>query len=344
MKTIILCGGAGTRLWPISRKTHPKQFAKIFNNQSLFEKTIERHLNLADSYSIIVNQAQLPICQEQVLKSLNSITRFLVEPVGRNTAAAIALAAFDSDPEEILLVLPSDHLIAEQSLYESCVKKASELAANNKLVTFGIQAKYPETGYGYIEANGYDVLSFKEKPDLVTAQNYLKSGNYYWNSGMFCFKAKVFLDELEKHANEIYQQAKMTYQNKNQNHNIVNFSLTDMQNIPSNSIDYAVMEKSQIVNVVPSNFYWSDLGSFDSLSDELVKDDHGNSLCDKFYALNSYNNLIINNTSKVITTFDVDDLIIVQTTDALLIGKKGSSQKVKDVFETIKQKHPELLD
>lgn len=343
MKTVILCGGSGTRLWPISRKSSPKQFAQIFNNESLFEMTLKRNLTISDSFAVVVNEVQLPICQKQVPDHLKEKTQFLIEPIGRNTAAAIALAAMDSVPEEILLVLPSDHMIKNQDLYEKTISQAVTFAKENKLVTFGINATYPETGFGYIEADGNQVLSFKEKPDLETAKTYLKKGNYFWNSGMFCFKASVFLNELQKYSPEIYEQAKKTFNTSKIQDSIRTFSLDQMTLIPSNSIDYAVMEKSKNVNVVPSTFYWSDLGSFDSLYEVLEKDQNNNSMTQNFYPINSKNNLVIGN-KKVIATFDVDDLIIVETDDALLIGKKGESQKVKDIFELIKANHPKLLD
>lgn len=341
MKTVILCGGSGTRLWPISRTRTPKQFAKIFNGQSLYEKTIQRNQSLSESFCVVVNDKQLPSCHGQTSGDIN--VNFLIEPVGRNTAAAIALAALASNPDEILLVLPSDHLIKDLEKYEQAIEQAKAFAKDNKLVTFGIEAKYPETGYGYIEAQGSEVLSFKEKPDLETAKEYLKKGNYYWNSGMFCFKASTFLEELFCHSPDIFNAAKKTHENKNDKDNISRFKLQLMEQIPSDSIDYAVMEKSQNVCVVPSNFDWSDLGSFDSLYDELEKDENGNTNSDEHISLNSNNNLVLAN-KKIIATFDIDDLIIVDTDDALLIGKKGQSQKVKQLLEKVKQKNLNLLD
>src|SRR5690606_1289910 len=188
MKVVILCGGSGTRLWPVSRSLFPKQFVKLFDNASLFQHTLERNNFKNASYSIVINQEQyfLGLDQWEELKIKKDI-HFILEPAGRNTAPAIALAALASDPEEILLVVPSDHTIQDQRAYEQVVAQAEELAKNDKLVTFGIKPTYPETGYGYIEASGLEVTSFKEKPDQKTAEAYIKAGNFFWNSGMFCF-------------------------------------------------------------------------------------------------------------------------------------------------------------
>lgn len=334
MKTIILCGGAGTRLWPISKQETPKQFVKIFDGKSLFEKTIERNLSFSNQLSVIVNKTQLELCKQQVPKDLD--INFLVEPLAKNTAAAIALAALQAEPNEVLLVLASDHLIKDQKLYEESVAKAKELAQENKLVTFGMKAQYPETGFGYIEADGHNVLSFKEKPDYDTACEYVKRGNFYWNSGMFCFKASVFLEELKKYSPEIYDTVSKTYQNTTPtDQREYHFKAEDMEKIPSNSIDYAVMEKSDIVSVVPSFFYWSDLGSYDSLYSELPKDSDENTQQDLFLSINSKKNLVIPK-DKLIAAFDVEDLIIVDSEDAILIGKRGSSQNVKQLLEVVR--------
>lgn len=340
MKTVILCGGAGTRLWPVSRKTNPKQFAKIIDNESLYQKTIKRNESFSDEIKVIVNEKQFPICKEQSESS--SSLQFLLEPVGRNTAPAIALACLEADPDDILLIVPSDHLIGDKKKYDECVLIAKELAETGNLVTFGIEAKYPETGYGYIEASGNDVISFKEKPDLETAKRYISNGNYFWNSGMFCFKAKTFLDELAKSAPKILEQIKIVHQNKFQKDNAITFDLDKMMNVPDDSIDYAVMENSSIVKVVPSNFQWSDMGSYDSLYDELSKDSDQNASSGETISYNSKNNLII--AKKLVTTFDVEDLIIVDTEDALLIGKKGQSQDVKKIVDILKERNSKLLD
>ena len=208
MTNIILCGGSGTRLWPISRTLMPKQFVKLFDDKSLFQLTVERNTKVCDKQFIVSNTEQYFLAYDQLEEEsafdIQNAT-FLLEPIGRNTAPAIALACMNLDPEEIVLVTPSDHLIKDEAAYMKAVKRAKELAKENNLVTFGITPDYPETGYGYIEAEGEDVKSFKEKPDIETAKEYIQKGNYYWNSGMFCFKAGVFLEELQKYSPEIYQ-------------------------------------------------------------------------------------------------------------------------------------------
>ncbi len=337
MINIILCGGSGTRLWPISRTLMPKQFVKLFNDQSLFQLTLKRNSLFCNQQYIVSNAEQYFLAVDQMEHTKNA--SFLLEPLGRNTAPAIALACFNIDPNEIVLVTPSDHLIKDQTAYENAVTQAKIEAEKNNLVTFGITPSYAETGYGYIEADGTNVLSFKEKPDTTTAETYIKAGNYYWNSGMFCFKAGVFLKELEKHSPNIYNTALNAYEHANKE-NIIRISHDDMAQIPEDSIDYAVMEQSNRVKVIPSNIAWSDLGSFDALYDELPKDDQGNTTNKNLIAVNSKNNLIISD--KMVAAVDLEDMIIVHTDDALLISKKGSSQKVKQVVQKLKEKGSSL--
>jgi len=301
MQVVILCGGSGTRLWPISRTLFPKQFCQLFGAESLFQKTINRNINLADSFSVVINQEQYFMGLDQIEQiKTTKPCHFVLEPIGRNTAPAIAIAALAAGPEEIILVVPSDHLIEKQSDYELAVKKAIELAKNDQLVTFGIKPHYAETGYGYIEANGHDVKSFKEKPDAKTAEAYLKAGNYFWNSGMFCFKAGVFLSELKKHTPDIYDHSVKAF-NAARKENVLRINMEDMKAIRSESIDYAVMEKSTLVKVVPADIGWSDLGSFDALYDALPKDDFGNTKCENVIHLGSKNNPIIANKPIIFT-------------------------------------------
>lgn len=349
MTNIILCGGNGTRLWPISRTLMPKQFVKLFEEKSLFQLTVQRNSSLCSRDFIVSNAQQYFLAVDQLAElKKESITQntsqFLLEPVARNTAPAIALACFSLNPEDIVLVSASDHLIKDEEAYKKVISKAKELAQEDNLVTFGITPKYAETGYGYIEANGEDVKAFHEKPDAKTAQLYLEAGNFYWNSGMFCFKAGVFLEELKLHSPKIYEMSKEALQiqtEKKAFENTIRIDHEAMINIPEDSIDYAVMEKSSKVKVVAADMGWSDLGSFDSLDEELDKDENNNTNSKNLYAVDAKNNFIYAK-ERAVALVDVDDLIVVDTPDALLISKKGASQKVKKVVKQLKEKETDL--
>lgn len=335
MTNIILCGGSGTRLWPLSRTCMPKQFVKLFDDKSLFQLTSIRNSKFCDNRFIVSNTEQYFLAIDQ-LEEIGETKKnsYLLEPIGKNTAPAIALACFALPQKEIVLVTPSDHLIKNEGAYENVLKSATLLAEQNKLVTFGIKPTYPEIGFGYIQAWDEKVKSFKEKPDLETAKKYLENGEYFWNSGMFCFKVETFLNELKLYSPEVYEFSKMAYKHskieaKTEDfEKLIRIKHEEMSKIPDISIDYAVMEKSENVYIVPSDISWSDVGSFDSLSNELANDEH--------------NNFIL--AEKKVSLIDVDDLIIIDTQDALLISKKGSSQKVKEVVKTLKEtKCEELL-
>lgn len=341
MTNIILCGGNGTRLWPISRTLLPKQFVKLFSNKSLFQLTVERNSKVCDTQFIVSNTEQYFLALDQLDELKKTNNKYLLESVGRNTAPAIALACIELSYDEIVLVTPSDHLIKNEKEYEKVLKKAKEFAEENKLVTFGITPTFAETGFGYIETiNEFDVKAFHEKPDFDTATSYLSAGNFYWNSGIFMFKAGVFLDELKKYSLEIYNKSVEAFNNASTD-GIIRIKHEDMINIPEDSIDYAVMEKSNIVKVIASNIGWSDLGSFDALSDEYEKDEKGNSINENIIAINSNNNFVYTR-ERMVTLADIDDLIVVDTPDALLITKKGSSQKIKEIVKELKGRETEL--
>lgn len=353
MTNIILCGGSGTRLWPISRTLMPKQFVKLFDNtpgqslsqrnspsRSLFQLTVERNKTVCDQQMIVSNTEQYFLAIDQ-LEELNSENnRYVLEPVGRNTAPAIALACMALDADEIVLVTPSDHLIKNVSAYKSVLGRARVLADEGFLVTFGIVPAFAETGFGYIESEGEEVKAFHEKPDAQTAQGYVNAGNYYWNSGMFCFKAGVFLEELQKYSPKIYEACANALDSVSVHgmtgDELIRIKHDDMAAIPEDSIDYAVMEKSNRVKVVESDIGWSDVGSFDALYDEMPKDESGNTVNHNHVSIDSRNNLVYGGERKI-ATVDVEDLIIIDTGDALLISKKGSSQKVKKVVEEVRK-------
>lgn len=337
MINIVLCGGSGTRLWPVSRTLMPKQFVKLFDDRSTFQLTIDRNSKVCNKQFIVSNIDQFFLAVDQLNEIKKENSSCLLEPMGRDTAPAIALACMALPKDELVLVTPSDHLIKKEKNYKEVVLKAKELAKKGHLVTFGIEPLFAETGFGYIESCGEDVLGFHEKPDESTAQKYLDSGGFYWNAGIFCFKAGVYLEELKKHSPEIYTLSEKAFGSV-QCIDQKTYKIPEelMAKIPSNSIDYAVMEKSDKVKIVVSDIGWSDLGSFDALYQELPKDNKGNTLNENHISINSNNNFIYGNERKI-ATVDVDDLIVVDTGDALLISKKGSSQKVKKVVKLIKQ-------
>jgi mannose-1-phosphate guanylyltransferase len=326
---VILAGGNGTRLFPLSRELMPKQFLKIFDGESLFQKTIKRNLKISDRVFIISNEKHYFLA----LDELDDVkAKFLLEPIGRNTAPAIALSCFSLKDDDIVLVTSSDHLIKNEKNYQEAIEKAKELAKRGFLVTFGVNPTSPETGYGYIEADGLDVKSFKEKPDIETAKEYLKSKNFYWNSGIFCFKVSTFLNELKKHSKDIYQLSRDAYKNSKKVDSLVRINIEDMSKIPDDSIDYAILEKSDLVKVVPSDLGWSDLGSFDSLASEIyTKAD---------IEIDSKNNLIFSDKKSAL--IDIEDLIIIDSYDFLLVCRRDSSQKVKDVVKILKKESSSL--
>ncbi len=354
MISVILCGGSGTRLWPVSRRYLPKQFVKIFDGESLFQKTIKRNMNISDEIYIISNETQyfLALNQLEELALPESLKfRFFLESVGRNTAPAIGLASMDVEKDDILLVCPSDHLVENNEIYELCVSKAVELANDDCLVTFGISPSYPETGYGYIQAKGENVIAFKEKPDAHTATNYLNSGEYLWNSGMFCFKAETYLNNLKKYSEEIFTGVEKAYNNKHQiSDNEIRIPYDYMRVIPDDSIDYAVMEKAENVKVVYGEFNWNDVGSFKSLYDISSKDVANNAILSTYkdkgiepIMINSHDNLIVTG-KRQIAVIGEENLVVVDTDDALLITNKSESQRVKEVVSLLKEKGSDLAE
>ncbi len=342
MVNIILCGGSGTRLWPVSRSLLPKQFAKLFGDVSLFQKSVTRNKKYCSSLMVVSNAEQYFMAYDQLEEiSLNEQARFLLEPIGRNTAPAILLAAMELDSDDIMLVTPSDHIIEDEDAYAKALSRAKELASQGYLVTFGITPTAPETGFGYIEANAESVVAFHEKPSLDKAKEYLQKGNYFWNSGMFCFKASTILKEAQKYAPDIYEAVAKAFESRKSDGMVERITMEAMMAIPDESIDYAVMEKSDNIRVVEGDFKWSDLGSFDALDEVFEKDENGNTLNDSLLAIDAKNNFVYGS-ERLKVLVDVDDLIVVDTADALLITRKGSSQKIKDVVARLKEKDSQL--
>lgn len=325
---VILTGGIGSRLWPLSRKSLPKQYLELFDGQSLFEKTVTRNETISNK-TIVVGNIENYKMSDTIMSKFDKPFIHIVEAVPRNTAAAIAFAAFASDPEDVLLITPSDHVIEGSDLYNTALHQAIVLARKDYLVTFGIKPTKPETGYGYIEFEDQNVIAFHEKPNLETATTYLESQNYFWNSGLFCFKSGKFLAELEKQEPEVYLASKIAWEaNKN---GFLDYELS--LNIPSISIDYAVMERSKNIKVIPSHFDWSDLGSFESVYEYLVLKDH---------PIDINRNIVIG-TLKHTTFIGVKNCILIYTDDALMVLQKENSQEVKQVYQQLESIASPLL-
>lgn len=326
---VILTGGVGSRLWPLSRKSQPKQYLDLFDGKSLFEMTVDRNRTLVDTVMVVGNTDNCHLSRKVLEKSGTDYVD-IIESTPRNTAAAIAFAAFASDPDAILIVTPSDHIIDEMEHYEQSIKEAIEKASRGFIVTFGIVPTKPETGYGYIERKGEDVLSFREKPNKVSAKDFIEKGNFLWNSGMFCFKAGVFLEELQLYNPEVYEKSKAAWDANIGGKLDLELSLA----IPSISIDYAVMERSRKIKVVSSEFIWSDLGSFESVYDYLVSKGH---------LVDANGNMVIG-TDAYTAFVGLKNTIFVSTESANLILQKESSQEVKNVYNELERKKSHLLE
>ena len=350
---LILCGGSGTRLWPLSRTQMPKQFVRLFDNgESLFQATLKRNHNLVQGSIIATGVDHYFLAVDQLQSTSSDIenTRFLLEPIGRNTAPAIAMASMMLPENEVILVTPSDHLIRNQAAYEAAVHQAKSLAEQGYLVTFGIQPTYAETGFGYIQAKGDEVISFTEKPDLATATQYVEQGGYFWNSGMFCFQAGSLLSEMRKHAPDVVQQCEQALADLNSLSEVeLRPSLESMQQVEDISIDYAVMEKSTRTKVISCDIGWSDLGSFAALYDEVKQTDQQNAFILRGDAAKApiceqaTGNLVVAGERQV-TLLDVEDLIVVDTADALLISHRRSAQHIRKLVDRVRATTPELTD
>lgn len=327
---VILSGGVGSRLWPVSRKSMPKQYIPMFRDKSLFQLTAERNCSLVDQALIVGNKDNYMLSRGDMMRAGIEQYTEIVEAAPRNTAAAIAFAALAAEPNDILLVTPSDHIITDESAYAAAISQAVALATTGDLVTFGITPAKPETGYGYIEFSENRVLSFREKPDSATAKDFIESGNFLWNSGMFCFQAGVYLQELEKFEPEIYQTALNTFSATASEF----LPETETLLIPSKSIDYAVMERSDKIKVVKADFGWSDLGSFESIWEHWEGQGETHRFID--------NNCVVGST-KHVEFLGVNDLVLVETADAILILDKNSSQDVKKIYERLEKERPELV-
>lgn len=343
----ILCGGAGSRLWPVSRELHPKPFIRLSDGESLLQKAFGRGATLSGVKEVLtVTNRELFFKTQDEYRAINPLsltTSFILEPFGRNTAAAIAAAALYAakthDENAILLVLAADHLIADQEAFANAVTKATELAQQGKLVTFGIQPDGPETGYGYIESQGNEVLRFVEKPSLDKAREYVDSGRFLWNSGMFCFQAGAMLKAMEEYCPDILAKTQQCLEKSRKAEGKNTFELeldaSSFAEVPDNSIDYAIMERTDQIAVVPCTIGWSDIGSWSALGELVPPDTQGNRVNGEAL-LHDVNNCFIQSSERMIGAVGIDDLIIVDTPDALLVADKARSQEVKHLYKELK--------
>ena len=346
---VIMSGGSGSRLWPLSRQLNPKQFLPLADaSLSMLQSTLKRLDGLGSAIpQLICNEQHRFLAAEQLRMMGLEKANILLEPVGRNTAPAIALAALaalaalDESEDPILLVLAADHLIQDVAAFQASVQVALPLAQAGKLVTFGIVPTHAETGYGYIEKGGsagiggFDVSRFVEKPDLVTAQGYLDSGRYFWNSGMFMFRASRYLEELETYRPDILAACRAALAGGSQDLHFTRVDEAAFAACPDDSVDYAVMEKTADAVMVPLDAGWSDIGSWTALWDVSDKDQQGNVF--KGDVLNQQSrNTYVHADSRLVATVGLDDLVIVETKDAVLVAHKDHVQDVKKIVEQLK--------
>ncbi|MFP4098384.1 MAG: mannose-1-phosphate guanylyltransferase/mannose-6-phosphate isomerase [Alphaproteobacteria bacterium] len=346
MYPVILSGGSGTRLWPLSRPLYPKQFLPLHSEQTLFQETLGRLQSLEACAPIIMCNEEHRFIVAENIRALGAREHsILLEPVGRNTAPAIAVSALQAlkeDEQAILLVLPADHVITDKVAFAKSVKTAETMAQQGLLVTFGIKPVQPHTGYGYIEAGkelakgAFELSGFKEKPDTKTAQAFIEKGNYLWNSGMFCFKARTYLEELEKNNPDIVLCARAALQSAQTDLDFIRLNAEHFEKCEDISIDYALMEKTRNGVVVSLDAGWSDIGSWDALWDVCEKNKDNNVLKGDVLTKQTQN-CLVHADNKLVCTLGLDDIIVVDTKDALLVAHKEYVQKTKDIVGDLKK-------
>lgn len=345
---VILSGGSGTRLWPLSRAALPKQFLPLISEHTLFQETVKRIVNIPDTAPplVIGNHEHRFMLAEQ-LRSINiQPNAILLEPIARNTAPALAIAALfleRQDPNALMLVLPADHLIGNGSAFHQAVARASEIAGQGYLTTFGIVAKTPDTGFGYIRKGAeitnypgiFEVHEFVEKPDLATAQQYVSSDKYFWNSGMFLFQVTELISEMRRLRPDILIACETALDQAKNDLDFIRLDPTAFTACPAESIDYAIMEHTQKAAVVPADIDWSDIGAWNSIWDTSTKDSDQNVIRGDVITVDSTSNLI-RAESRLVVAIGIENLMIIETADAILVAPKDRAQEVKLVVDKLK--------
>ena len=343
LQPVLLSGGSGTRLWPLSREAYPKQFLPLAGHDTMLQATWQRVADIASAAPIVVaNEEHRFLVAEQLRQIGVPTPSILLEPIGRNTAPAIAAAALQAmsgGDDPLLLVLPSDHVVRDAAAFRAAVAEASAAAEQGALVTFGIVPTGPETAFGYIHAAGAEpgvriVERFVEKPDAATAQSYLDLGGYYWNSGMFLFRASRYLQELERFRPDMLAATRTAWERATRDGDFIRLDRDAFAACPADSIDYAVMERTDAAQVLPVDIGWNDVGSWSALWDVARRDADGNATLGDVIAIDSRNSYV--HARRLVALVGVDDLVVVDTDDAVLVARKDRVQQVKDVVARLK--------
>ncbi|WP_150048818.1 MULTISPECIES: mannose-1-phosphate guanylyltransferase/mannose-6-phosphate isomerase [Methylomonas] len=344
MIPVILSGGSGTRLWPLSRGQYPKQFLPLVSGKTMIQETMLRLQGVPGLQAPIAvcNEDHRFMMAEQLWEIGSKPAAIILEPIGKNTAPAVAMAALSAaSADDVLLILPADHVIADPAAFHWAIAQAEILAKQGYLVTFGIVPTHPETGYGYIKTakpvseHAFNVAAFVEKPNLETAQSYIASGDYYWNSGMFAFTAGNFLQELAKFNPQMLEICKQALAAAKTDLDFTRLDKEIFSTCPADSIDYAVMEKTDKAAVIPLDAGWNDVGSWSALWDVTGKDHAGNAIKGDVLALDTHNSYI-HSSGKLVAVVGVDDLVVVETDDAVMVASKDKVQDVKAIVDQLK--------